>query len=80
MAERVVKVYSSPTCPFCKRVKSFLDNNGIKYQDMNVSEDKSAREEMVNISHQMVVPQTVIDGQVVIGFNEKELKEKLGIQ
>ncbi len=34
---------------------------------------------MINTTHQMAVPTIVIDGQFVIGYNEKALKEKLGI-
>jgi glutaredoxin len=45
-----------------------------------VAEDKAAREEMINTTHQMAVPTIAIDGQYVIGFNEKELKEKLAIK
>jgi glutaredoxin 3 len=80
MENKLVKVYSTPTCPWCKKVKQFLDTNGIKYQDLNVAEDKTAREEMMNKTHQMAVPTIAIDGQYVIGYNEKELKEKLAIK
>jgi hypothetical protein len=45
-----------------------------------VAEDKTAREEMVNMTHQMAVPTIMIDKDVVIGFNEKILKEKLEIK
>jgi glutaredoxin 3 len=57
-----------------------LDDHSIKYQEYNVATDLVAREEMVNKSHQMAVPQTSIDGQMVIGYNEKELKEKLEVK
>jgi glutaredoxin 3 len=80
MSEKIVKVYSTPTCPWCRRTKQFLDNNGIKYQDLNVAEDKTAREEMINVTHQMSVPTITIDGDIVIGFKETELKEKLGLK
>jgi glutaredoxin-like YruB-family protein len=80
MENKQVKVYSTPTCPWCKKVKQFLDANGIKYQDLNVAEDKTAREEMINTTHQMAVPTISIDGEYVIGYNEKELKEKLAIK
>ena len=56
-----------------------LDENGIKYQDLNVAEDRAARQEMVNKTHQMSVPTILIDGDIVIGFNEKLLREKLGL-
>ncbi len=79
MGAKEVKVYSTPTCPWCKKVKKFLDDNGVKYQDFNVAEDKAARDEMISKAHQLAVPTTVIDGEVVVGFNEKMLKEKLGL-
>jgi glutaredoxin 3 len=80
MADKVVKVYSTPTCPWCRRTKQFLENNGIKYQDLNVADDKAAREEMINVTHQMSVPTIMIDNEMVVGFKEAELKEKLGIK
>ena len=79
MSEKVVKVYSTPTCPWCRRTKMWLDEKGIKYQDLNVAEDKAARDEMINITHQLGVPIIIIDGEVIIGFKENELKATLGI-
>ena len=80
MNDKQVKVYSTPTCPWCKKVKQFLDANGVKYEDLNVAEDKAAREEMINTTHQMAVPTIAIDGEYVIGYNEKAIKEKLDIK
>lgn len=60
--------------------KSFLEANNVPYQDFNVAEDKVAREEMINKSGSMSVPVIEVDGDVVIGFDEGELKEKLGLQ
>lgn len=59
--------------------KSFLDVNNIPYQDLNVAEDKAAREEMIAKSGQMSVPVIDIDGELVIGFDEPQLKQKLGL-
>jgi glutaredoxin 3 len=80
MAEKQVKLFSTPTCPWCKRAKQFLDINGVKYTELNVAEDKSAREEMINSTHQMAVPTIMIDTDYVIGYNEKALKEKLELK
>ena len=79
MGAKEVKVYSTPTCPWCKRVKQFLDDNGIKYKDFNVAEDPAAREEMINKCKQLAVPTICIDDKVIVGFNEAQLKEKLGL-
>jgi len=59
--------------------KSFLDANNIPYQDLDVAEDKAAREEMISKSGTMTVPVIEIDGEILLGFNEAQLKEKLGL-
>ena len=79
MSAKEVKVYSTPTCPYCKMAKKFLGDNGIAYQDLNVAEDEAAREEMINKSGQMGVPVIDIDGEIVLGFDQTKLKQKLGL-
>ena len=79
MSTKEVKVYSTPTCPWCKKTKKFLEDNGIAYQDFDVGGDRAAREEMVRKTGQMGVPVIEIDGDVVVGFDEGWLKEKLGL-
>jgi len=79
MSINEVKVYSTPTCSWCTKVKEFLKGNGIEYKDFNVAEDEVAREDIVKRSGQMGVPVIDIDGELVIGFNQVQLKEKLGI-
>ena len=79
MTAKEVKVYSTPTCPYCKMAKKFLEDNGIQYQDLNVAEDETARREMIDKSGQMGVPVIDVDGTLVLGFNQAQLKEKLGL-
>ena len=56
-----------------------MEKNGVKYQDLNVAEDKAAREEMIHKSGQLSVPTIDIDGDIIVGFDEARLKEKLGL-
>lgn len=74
-----VKVYSTPTCPWCHRTKKFLDDNHIPYQDLNVAEDRKARDDMVHKSGQLAVPVVDIDGEIRIGWDQAWLKQKLGL-
>jgi glutaredoxin 3 len=76
---REVKIYSTPTCPYCKMAKKFLDDNGIKYQELNVATDKAALKEMKNKCGSLTVPTICFDGEVLVGFNEAELRKKLGL-
>lgn len=74
-----VIIYSTPTCVYCKMAKEFFKKNNVQYQEHNVAEDEKAREEMVNKSGQLGVPVIDIDGKVMVGFSESELKKSLGL-
>jgi glutaredoxin 3 len=74
-----VKVYSTPTCPWCKKTKQLLDDNNIEYQDIDISQDNAAREEIINLTGQMTVPVIDIDGELAVGFDEKWIKQQLGL-
>ena len=75
-----VKIYSTPTCVYCKMAKEFFQKNNVPYQEFNVASDDAAREEMVQKSHQMGVPVIDIEGEIFVGFNRNELARALGIQ
>jgi S1-C subfamily serine protease len=49
----------------------------VKFTEHDVSRDEKAAEEMVRVSGQMGVPVTVIDGQVVVGFDRRRLQTLL---
>jgi len=72
-----VTVYSTPTCPWCHRAKKFLQENQVAYEEKDVASDHDARHEMIRMSQQMGVPVIDIEGEVVIGFNEPVLRDRL---
>jgi glutaredoxin-like YruB-family protein len=72
-----IKVYSTPTCPYCKMAKEYLSSKGVSYKDIDVSRDESAAEEMVKVSGQMGVPVVVIDGEAVVGFDRSRIDSLL---
>ncbi len=74
-----VKVFSTPSCPWCTRAKQYLDFNDIPYQNIDVSRDQQAAVEMVRKSGQQGVPQLWIDGHVVVGFNKPVIDKLLGL-
>ena len=75
-----VTVYSTPTCSWCTTLKAWLRKNNIYFTDVDVSRDQHAAEDLVRRSGQQGVPQTEINGQIVVGFNQQRLKELLEIQ
>lgn len=78
--QKRVIVYSTPTCSWCNTLKAYLKNNRIRYSDIDVSRDQKAAEELVRRSGQQGVPQTDINGEIIVGFNKSRLNELLGIQ
>lgn len=73
----MVKIYTTPTCVYCKMAKDFFAKNNIKFEEHNVAEDDRAREEMIAKSHQLGVPVIDVDGEIVVGFNRSEIERLL---
>lgn len=74
-----VKVYSTPTCPYCTMAKEFLRQNNIEFTDIDVSQDQQAAQEMINRSGQMGVPQLDIDGNIIVGFDKSAIRRALNL-
>lgn len=76
-----VKVYSTPSCPFCKMTKEFLKEKNISFEDINVAEDEKGREEMIKKSGAMSVPVISVEKnneeKILIGFDQQKLREAL---
>jgi len=79
VAKRVT-VYSTPTCSWCNTLKSWLRKNHVQFTDIDISRDERAAQDLVQRSGQQGVPQTDINGQIVVGFNQAKLQELLEIQ
>lgn len=75
-----VKVYSTPTCPYCHMTKQFLKQNKIEFEDIDVSRNREAATEMIEKSGQMGVPVIDIDGKIIVGFDVKAIKEALKLK
>lgn len=75
-----IKVYSTTACPWCYKLKDWLNEKGIKFEEIDVGVDHKAAQEMIKKSGEMGVPQIEIEGKMIVGFDqaaiEKELKKK----
>lgn len=72
-----VKIYTTPTCPWCKKTKAFLKENKVAYKEIDVGSDEAAAKKMFEKSGQMGVPVVDIDGTIITGFDEAKLKKAL---
>ena len=78
--EKKVKIYSTPTCPYCIKTKKFLKDNNIDFKDIDVSSDQSKAQEMIQKSGQMGVPILDINGEIIVGFDQGKIKQALGLK
>ncbi|MBU1118748.1 glutathione S-transferase N-terminal domain-containing protein [Patescibacteria group bacterium] len=78
-----VKVYSTPTCPYCKLAKDFLGEKDVEFEEIDVATNQEAAEEMVKKSGQMGVPVIIVakddKEEVIVGFDKDKLVELLEI-
>jgi glutaredoxin-like YruB-family protein len=72
-----VRVYSTPTCPYCIKAKQYLKENNIVFEDIDVSADSTKVQEMVDKSGQMGVPVLDIEGTIIVGFDRDAIHQAL---
>ena len=74
-----VILFSTPSCPWCSRLKNYLQSQQINYKDVDISRDSLAATEMVRKSGQQGVPQLWIGGRVIVGFDQAKINQYLGL-
>ena len=59
--------------------KAFFKEKNVEYTEKDVTQDTSAREEMIQKSGQLGVPVIDIDGTIVVGFDKNKIIELANI-
>ncbi len=77
MNNHSVTIYSTQTCPYCVMAKNYFKQKGVAFNDVDVSRDMSAADEMVRKSGQMGVPVIEIDDSIIVGFQPDAFEELL---
>lgn len=72
-----IKIYTSQTCYWCQAAKEFFKKNKVRYREINVENNPIAMVNMIRKSKQFGVPVVDIDGQIIIGFNQKKIEQAL---
>ena len=72
-----VKIYTTPTCPWCKKTKEFFKENNVEYEEVDVTANQEAQKQMIDKSGQMGVPVIEIDGEIIVGYDVEKLKKAL---
>ena len=74
-----VVVFSTPTCVWCMRAKTYLRTQGVAFRDVDVSRDPAAARDLVRRTGQMGVPVIEIDGHPIVGFDQARIDSALGL-
>lgn len=69
-----IKVYTTPTCPYCKRVKDWLDENGCEFEEADITKDVFELREWRELTGGVGVPVVAHGKDFVIGFNPERLE------
>lgn len=76
-----IEVFTTPSCPYCTKIKEWLEENDYDYTEHNVAEDRDKAKEMIEETGQRGVPQTFVGDKTVIGFQpdkiEKAIEEEI---
>jgi glutaredoxin len=74
-----VVMYTTPTCGYCKRARSFFRQHNIGFTDYDISADKSALQRFKSLNGRGV-PLIFVGEKRIAGFNKPLLKNMLGIK
>ena len=77
--DHTVVLYAQGYCEFSEMVRLHLESRGQRYVEKDVDTDAAARQEMIDLGAS-ATPVTVIDGEVVIGYDEESIDELLGFE
>ena len=65
-----IRVYSTRWCGYCVRAKMLLDDKGLAYEEINLDDDPTFRQTLLDLTGGWTVPQILIDGEPIGGYTE----------
>ena len=71
-----VVIYGTENCAFCKVEKQWLDSKNVQYEYRDAVEN---RDEFERLDVGTAVPVTVVDGEIIRGFNRPALSKAIGL-
>lgn len=75
-----IRLFTTPICPYCFSLKKFLEEKGVEVEEIDVTKNEIAMEEMINATQQTTVPVLDIDGEFIVGFDREKICKLLKIE
>ena len=82
--DKTIIIYTLSTCSHCKAAKKFLNDLNVRYEFIDVdlldTEEKAAiLNEVRKYNPRLTFPTILCGDKVIIGFQDREIKEALGL-
>ena len=65
-----IKIYTTPTCGYCRAALALLNDKGVEYENIDVSGDQEKRRWLRELTGQFTVPQVFIDEKSYGGYTD----------
>jgi glutaredoxin len=72
-----VVMYTMAGCGACRTAKAWMTSRNVSYVERRIDTDSAARDELRGLGGRAVVPTTVVDGEVLVGFNPSTYETSL---
>jgi glutaredoxin 3 len=73
-----VQMYTTAWCGYCVRAKALLRSKGIEVEEINLDDDPTFRQKLLDLTGGWTVPQILIDGEPIGGYTELWQLDKSG--
>ncbi|MGV3774539.1 MAG: glutaredoxin family protein [Verrucomicrobiales bacterium] len=74
MKPEKVRLFIKPFCGWCHEAIDWLDERGVEYEKLDVTTDRAARQEMLELTGQTLAPCIEVDGEVLADFDTDQLE------
>ena len=75
--DKKIEVYSKEWCPYCKKAKAFLKSKGLDFREYDIKKENKM-EEMFKRTGNKTVPQIIINGKSIGGYDDMISLQKSG--
>jgi glutaredoxin 3 len=73
-APQFVRLFIKPGCPWCDEALEWLEARRIAHETLDVTSDREARAEMLELTGQTKAPSIDVDGEILADFGADELE------
>lgn len=73
-----IEIYTTQVCGYCVLAKNLLDQKGLVYEEIDVTEDATRRSWLVETTGLRTVPQIFIDGEPIGGYDDLVILNESG--